>query len=641
MIEFLELLREEIRGRVPALREVGIAFEYPPNLSMGDLSIAAAFELAKQQKRKPREIATEIAGQMQGLAFVRRVDVAGGGYINLFLDRPAFLKRMLDPRSTEVGAGPGDGKVIVEHTNINPNKAAHVGHLRNAVLGDTLVRLLRFQGQEVEAQNYIDDTGVQVADVVCAFMHVKKMSREQVAAIPDPFDYYCWDLYAEFSTRVTQDKELEGRREETLHRIEQGGNETAELAQEVATRIVKAHLATMERIGVRYDLLAWEGDIIRRRFWATCFELLKEKGAVHLALEGKNAGCWVMDLPDLPEAEKVIVRSSGVVTYVGKDIAYQMWKFGLLGMDFFYKVWARYPDGSVVWTTTADTSDEHPGFGGASSVYNVIDVRQAYLQKVVYKGLEALGYREQSGRSVHFSYEMVALTPGCARDLGYELSPEDEKRPFVEVSGRKGLGVKADDLLTALERKAYDEVAQRNPQYDDTMLHEMARSVASGALRYFMLRFGRAKVLAFDLKEALNFDGETGPYLQYAAVRARNIFAKLKERDGTTAETVRGIAADAASYAYLDEADDIWDLVLSAARMDETVAQALSSLELSHVAKYSYTLAQKFNGFYHKHPILHEADPAKKQLRILAAHYLSGTIQTALNLLGIELPERM
>jgi len=637
MIGFLEELRAEIRRRVPLLAEVSFVFEYPPDPSLGDLSLSACFDLAKRLKRKPRDIATEVKESLSDLPMVRRVDVAGGGYVNLYLDRGAFLRYLLTPRPA---AATGD-RVIVEHTNINPNKAAHVGHLRNACLGDTLVRLLRHQGHHVEAQNYIDDTGVQVADVVCAFIHLRKMSVEQVAAVPEPFDYYCWDLYADFSARLAGDERLQALRDETLRQIEHGGEPTTGMARVLTARIVKAHLATMARLGVRYDLMAWEGDILHRRFWATCFDLLKQKGAIRLATEGKNAGCWIMDLPDLPEAEKVIVRSTGVVTYVGKDIAYQMWKFGLLGMDFHYAPWEEVPGGGDLWTTAREPKGEQPRFGGAIRVYNVIDVRQSYLQKVVSKGLQALGFDDASRNSIHFSYEMVALTPRCARDLGYELSAEDEKRPFVEVSGRKGLGVKADDLLNALERQAFGEVASRNPQLEDSVLRDIARAVAAGALRYFMLRFGRAKVLAFDFREALNFDGETGPYLQYAAVRAQNIFAKLREREGIDDAAIEGMAREEASYGYLDEADDIWELIHHAARLNEVAAQSVASLELSLLAKHSYTLAQKFNAFYHRHAILNEQEKRKKQLRLLAAHYARASLQAALGLMGIGLPPRM
>ena len=436
MIDYLKTLRQEVINRIPAFGEITFSFEYPPNPAFGDLSIAACFDMAKRQKRKPREVALEMAALLQGLPMVRKVDIAGGGYINFHLDRPAFLRYLLTHEKSI--ARQADEKIIVEHTNINPNKAAHVGHLRNAVLGDTLVRLLRHQGYEVEAQNYIDDTGVQVADVVCAFQQIRKMTIEEVKAIPDPFDYYCWDLYADFSGRLAADSALQALREQTLQLIEHGGNPTSELAHLIATRIVTAHLATMRRLGVRYNLLAWEGDILHRRFWTTLFSLLKEKNAIQLATEGKNAGCWIMELPDLPEAEKVIVRSSGVVTYVGKDIAYQMWKFGLLGLDFHYAPWGHDDEGRIIWTTAREPHDDHPPFGRASRVYNVIDVRQSYLQKVVSKGLLALGFTSACENSIHFSYEMVALTQQCARELGYDLSHEDEGRPFVEVSGRKG-----------------------------------------------------------------------------------------------------------------------------------------------------------------------------------------------------------
>jgi arginyl-tRNA synthetase len=474
--------------------------------------------------------------------------------LNFFLERPAFLRDRLAPVSSPRRDA---GKAIVEHTAINPNKAAHIGHLRNSALGDTLVRVLRFNGIPVEVQNYIDDTGVQVADVVVGFRVLEKMSLADVQKVADTtrFDYYCWDLYARVGEWYGKDDAKLKVRAQTLHDIEHGGNENADLAAFIADRIVRCHLLTMARMNVDYDLLTWEGDILRLKFWAQAFDVLKSKGAVYLRTDGRHAGCWVMpiqeDLEATPkestpnsqpansqageesdseddpeEREKVIVRSNGVVTYVGKDIAYQFWKLGLLGRDFQYRVFKQRPQGPLWATSSANGVADHPHYGGAAYVYNVIDVRQSYLQKLLKQALIAVGHPEGAQRSHHFSYEMVALSHATARELGFAPAPdsEDAKRPFVEVSGRKGLGVKADDLLDIVIKKAREEVGKRNPELAEDESQHIAGLIGVAAVRYFLIKFSRGKVIAFDLEEAISFQGETGPYIQYAIVRINNIF---------------------------------------------------------------------------------------------------------------------
>ena len=446
-------------------------------------------------------------------------------------------------------------KVIVEHTNINPNKAAHIGHLRNAVLGDTFARMLRARGKHVEVQNYIDNTGVQVADVVAGFHFLEGKTPADVAILLDGeerFDYVCWDLYARTSQYYKDKPDSLAWRAETLHAIEAGQGELADLAHLVADAIVNAHLATMLRLNIQYDVLPRESEILHLKFWASAFELLKERRAIYFETEGKNSGCWVMPssafrgADEANEDSKVIVRSNGTVTYVGKDIAYQLWKFGLLGKDFHYRPLTRYTDGHQVWVSTDEPQPGHaPAFGNGHTVYNVIDVRQSYLQDVVVAGLNALGFEEQAERSIHFSYEMVALSPRCCVDLGIQLSAEDAKRPYIEVSGRKGLGVKADDLMDKLIATAMVEVSSRHPEDNLAAQEAIAAEIAMGALRYFLLKFTRTTVIAFDFQEALSFEGETGPYVQYAAVRARNIFRKLEERGETKPDFAAGLTRSA------------------------------------------------------------------------------------------------
>jgi arginyl-tRNA synthetase len=636
-----------------------IVLDYPPNRDLGDLGTPVAFELARRLRKAPRAIAQEIAGAFGSLEGVQRVAAAPNGYLNFFLQRREFLLALLSPGASTAG-GPTAGKAIVEHTAINPNKAAHIGHLRNSALGDTLVRVLRFRGVPVEVQNYIDDTGVQVADVVVGFRILEGKSLEQIRDIAGTtrFDYYCWDLYARVTEWYEGDKARLATRAQTLHDIEHGGSENAEIAAFIADRIVRCHLKTMARMNVDYDLLTWEGDILRLKFWAQAFDVLKAKGAVYLQKEGRLAGCWVMpiqeDLEANPESrpeadeeerEKVIVRSNGVVTYVGKDIAYQFWKLGLLGKDFHYRVFEQRPQGSLWATCTSAGEGHHPMFGGAAYVYNVIDVRQSYLQKLLKQALIAVGHPEGAERSHHFSYEMVALSHATARELGYAppADSEDAKRPFVEVSGRKGLGVKADDLLDTLIRSAGTEVGTRNPELGSEDRQRIAQMIAIAAVRYFMIKFSRGKVIAFDLEEALSFEGESGPYIQYAVVRANNIFQKLQQRDALDEPALLNALRDVPT-GELDGANgshELWSLVLDAARLDEVVEQVIRSLEFSMLAKYAFTLAQAFNAFYHRAPILNEERDDVRRWRAAAVIYLRNQLRTALDLMGVAVPPRM
>ncbi len=647
---------------LPRAEQPAIVIETPPSRAFGDLAVPVAFELARRLRKAPRAIAQTLAGSIGAIDGVARVEAAPNGYLNFYLDRAAFLISRLGPEGVgerPAGATPPE-KVVVEHTAINPNKAAHVGHLRNAALGDTLVRLLRFQGAHVEVQNYIDDTGVQVADVVVGFTEIEGRDLAAVRALAaDPavrFDYYCWDLYARVTEWYEGDPARLAIRARALHAIEEGGNPLAELAAVIADRIVRCHIRTMGRLNVGYDLLTWEGDILRLHFWATAFEQLKARGAVFLQDEGRLKGCWVMTIeepesaavdaesePDNEQREKVIVRSNGTVTYVGKDIANQFWKFGLLGRDFAYRVFARR-DGCVLWATTsgADEVHEHPAFGRASAVYNVIDSRQAYLQQLLKQALVAMGYAGQAERSTHFSYEMVALTHATARALGFEAAASADK-PFVEVSGRKGLGVKADDLLDRLVETAAREVASRNPELAGDVRLRIAEQIGTAAVRYFLIKYSRGKVIAFDIDEALSFEGETGPYLQYAVVRANNIFAKLRERDGVDESGVVKLTETAGRDPIEQgpDAEELWTLALEAGRLDEVVDASVRSLEPALLAKYAFGLAQAFNAFYHRQQILREERLDARAWRAAAVLYVRRQLTRALDLMGCDVPARM
>lgn len=619
--------------------DLAVNIEQPRQSEFGEMAVPAAFQLAKQLRQAPKKIAVELAAEIGPIPGVAALEVAGNGYINIRLDRGAYAADLM--RGESPAATGSDEKIIVEHTNINPNKAAHIGHLRNATLGDTFVRMLRSGGKRVEVQNYIDNTGVQVADVVVGFHYLEKKSLADVEALlADPavrFDYYCWDLYAYTSSYYKDHPESPPWRSATLHAIEAGVGEVAELAHLVADAIVKAHLKTMLRLDVEYDVLPRESEILHLKFWASAFELLKARKAIYFETEGKNSGCWVM--PGLSEEGKVIVRSDGTVTYVGKDIAYQLWKFGLLGKDFYYRPLQTYADGRVLWVTTDEPAEAGQQFGHGTRVFNVIDARQSYLQDVVVAGLRALGYNDQAEQSIHFNYEMVALSPRCCADLGIALSEEDRKRPYVEVSGRKGLGVKADDLMDSLISKALEEVSSRHPDHAAARNLHVATQIAIAALRYFLLKFTRNTVIAFDLQEALSFEGETGPYVQYSAVRARNILRKLEERGEQLPDFAKEL--DTAAMARQLKSEDFWQMLLAASKVDAAVESAVQSGEPAHVARYAFQLAQAYSNFYQKYSIIHEPDRERKVFLLWMTDFFRRQLERTGSILGIQIPEYM
>ncbi len=619
--------------------DLPVAAEQPRQSEFGEIAIPAAFQLARHLKQAPKRIAAEIVAEIGPVEGVAAMEVAGNGYINVRLDRGAYAEALLRGEGEEA-AETGE-KIIVEHTNINPNKAAHIGHLRNAALGDTFVRMLRARGNRVEVQNYIDNTGVQVADVVAGFHYLDHKGPAEVQTLIDDatvrFDYYCWDLYAKISGYYKDHPESLAWRAETLHAIEAGEGELAELAHLVADTVVAAHLATMQRLDVEYDVLPRESEILHLHFWSAAFDLLKERKAIYFETEGKNAGCWVM--PGLSEEGKVIVRSDGTVVYTGKDIAYQLWKFGLLGKDFYYRPWSSYSDGRVVWVSTDEPTESGQHFGHGSRVYNVIDSRQSYLQDVVVAGLRALGYNEQADRSIHFNYEMVALSPRCCADLGIPLSEEDRKRPYVEVSGRKGLGVKADDLIDTLIARALEEVVSRHPENSEEENRRAAGQIAIAALRYFLLKYTRNTVIAFDLQEALSFEGDTGPYLQYSAVRARNILRKLEERGEEIPDFTSELNREALARQL--QWEDFWQLLLGASKADSAIESAVSAGEPAHVAKYAFQLAQAFSNFYQKYPVIHEARREKKVFLLWMTDFFRRQLARTAGILGIQVPEYM
>ena len=751
-LTLLKRLRETLAGHIREKYgvELPVVLERPPKLEMGEAASPVCFELAKRLKKAPRQIAQEIATALPKIEGIGRVEVAGAGYLNAFFNRATFFTSLVEElQSTPIQRASYPLKVIVEHTSINPNKAAHIGHLRNAVLGDTIVRLLRYAGRDVAVQNYIDNTGVQVADVVIALWEQKKYKENEIRKLLQVFanwrgdhrrprsvmdaggdfklddlrragqapelgeeqqleatnsggidstvemrirkaadsyrgriDYFLWDTYAQVTTFLGKDKQRAANlRTRYLGDIERGGNAIARSAELISNAIVSCHLRTMARLGIYYELLARESEVLHLHFWDAAFEKLKASGAIQFATSGKNAGCWIIPwnqkvkqegveesptCADTPtdqdpspsstheDQAKIIVRSNGIVTYVGKDIAYQLWKFGLLGKDFNYRKWPDPPDNRTVWATTTDIGDVGaPHFGRADVVYNVIDTRQAYLQDVVAEGLRLMGHTNEAEKSVHLDYEIVALTPRCASRMGYKLPVEDKKRMYVEVSGRKGIGVKADNLITMMIRAAQSRVRKKHPRMPQLELKHTAKDLAVGALRFFLLKVTRPTVIAFDFDDALNAEGETGPYCQYAIVRIRGIRRKGHEASGsfigagnslfaTLSTLLRDLQAWEPDPVLANQEDEaIWTLLLEAGSLDYAVDRAISTQEPAFVSRYAFQLAQAFNNFYHKHHILSEADEEKRAFLLGLTELVERQLVGALGLLGIEAPEKM
>jgi arginyl-tRNA synthetase len=652
-------IAEFLSRRYPGTSLPGVVIEPPPKVELGEFAIPV-FPFAKPLRTAPLRIAEGIRAEIGSIEGIAEMQVVPPGYLNVKVDR-AWMAAALAADQKPTADIPA-GKILVEHTSINPNKAAHIGHLRNAILGDTFVRLLRYAGREVDVQNYIDNTGVQVADVVVGFTQIEKKSRGEIEVlIKQPrFDYYCWDLYARVTQWYAQDAQNKQARLQTLHGIEDAASETAAIAELISTAVLRRHLETMDRLDIEYDFLPRESEILHLHFWDAAFVKLKEASVLTYETEGKNKGCWVMrrvgtasnpeaigsaeEASDISEEDqKVIVRSNGTVGYVGKDIAYHMWKFGLLGRDFGYRKFYRYPNQHDCWISAVEGEKDHPHFGDVTENYNVIDARQAEAQNTVIEALRDLGHGEAAGRLTHFSYGMVVLSPGCAAELGYDLTEEEKSRPWIGVSGRKGFGVKADDLLDQLIASARNEVDSRHPQLSDEERAAIATQIAVGALRYFMLKFTKQSVIAFDFKEALSFEGETGPYAQYAVVRATSIFKKAALDPDTFGREVSGglSTADFTQYLAVESANEIWELWLASAKTSYIVDQCIATTEPAYLAKHAFQLAQLFNTFYHRYPILSETDEKRKKFLLATVAVVRRELIRTLAVMGITVPPVM
>jgi arginyl-tRNA synthetase len=652
------MIREGIARALKGLLNIEeIPFNMPPQQELGDLSSAVCLSMAKQRKESPMKIAQAMVERLKSKLppYVQEITVSPPGYLNFKVDWPVLAQDLI-PRILQKGeffekpVSPPKKKVFIEHTSVNPNKAMHIGHLRNSVLGDTVARVLEWLGFSTEVCNYIDDTGLQVVDVVTAllfldppyYMEGSDFKGIWKKVMPDqPFDYFCWDLYARFQDELEKNPSLPKKREEVLHKIEEGIHPIAVLAKDLTTKIVRSHLETVAQLSILFNLLNWESDIIARGFWEDTFELLKGKGRLRFETEGPNKGCWVVPFGGIVETaegikslDKVLVRSNGSVTYTGKDVAYQLWKFGLLKKDFLYKAWGHQANGEMLWTTAREGE---PGdrvskyFGHAEMVINVIDTRQSYPQQVVVECLRQMGFEKEADQSIHMAYEVVNLSPQAARLLGME---ETEEKKTYAMSGRSGTGVKAKDFIQMVKQKVIEKA-------DHPLEERVASALASAAIRYYLLKFTLESQIVFDFDEALKTTGDTGVYLEYAHARACSILRKAKEMKidylwrgdcipKQLTETERGL---------LD----------GLSRFSSAVAKTGKTLRVSQLTEYAFDLATSFTNFYEhpdpgadvQIPFIHLRDQGIQTFRLSLVTAFQKVMRNMLHLMGMAALERI
>jgi arginyl-tRNA synthetase len=609
-----------------------------PRKEFGDLSCNVAFLLSKALRRRPVDIANEIIEKelkpyiekkkaTDSISFILSVESHPSGYINFKANISNLASWTLNEvlKNSKYGFNDlGKGKrIIIEHTSINPNKALHVGHMRNVVIGDILYRTLRATNHEVIVLNYIDDSGLQVADIVVGFRFAGLPLYPKDKTIK--FDQYCGDeVYVKINEMYKDDKYLEEKRRLVLKEIELGTSEIAKFASEITMRVLKDQLKTCWRMKAHYDLLNYESHIVTSRLWSKTFEMLKEKGIATLQTEGKNKYCWVIKLEN--EEEKVIVRSDGTATYIAKDIPYAAWKLGLVEDPFFYHKFADQWDESILWATTLNPNAGnlgHPTFNSGEKVITIIDSRQARLQRIIATVLSHL--QTNNDRYIHLAYEAMTLSADTAKSLGLDIGD----RQFMHISGRKGIYINADYILDKLQTTAYQEVRKRNPDISNDITNMIAEEISISAIRYNLIKQDLDKIITFDIVDSLSLEGNTGPYLQYTYARSQRILEKYGNKN-----------VSSENFGLLIQEAEV-DLIKTIAKMDLVIEETVKTLNPKLLARYAYDLATAFNIFYEKVPVLREKNKETMFSRLALVKAFGVTLNNIFNVLGISALENM
>ncbi|MDQ3807565.1 MAG: arginine--tRNA ligase [Thermoproteota archaeon] len=645
----LRVLIQEVRELVSsALTSAGypvIDFDVsePPQQAFGDLSCNVAFLLSKHLKRPPPKIATELTEELrqrlqQGSRYILSMN-AVGGHINFRANyaslAPATLSQALSDPDNYGYPNYGQGAhIVIEHTSVNPNKALHVGHMRNVIIGDTLSRIMKATNHRITILNYIDDSGVQIADIVVGFKFagfpLSPTKKNQ------KFDQYCGDeVYVKINEIYEKDPQLAEKRKLVLKEIEEGKSEIAGFAMDVALRVLQDQLKTCWRMKARYDLLNFETHIVGSKLWSKAFELLKRNAIAKYETEGKNKGCWVIEGKEGEEEDKVLVRSDGTATYIAKDIPYAAWKLGIVEDPFRYQEYTKQWDDSILYTTilsdgASSKSIDNKKFNGGERVITIIDSRQSRLQRIISQVLSNIAVGDDGHNYFHLSYEAVTLSSNTAKEFGIDIGD----RHFMHMSGRKGIYVNADYVLDALHAKAYKEATTRNPDFSDQQLHKIADEISISAIRYNMIKQDLDKIITFDIEESLSLEGDTGPYLQYAYARSRRILEKSEEEQAIVAGRTDFV------FERLIHESEI-ALIKEISKLDLVVENAAKSLCLKSLAHYAYNLAMTFNLFYEKVPVLREQDNEVRIARLGLVKAFGIALKNTLQVLGITALDRM
>jgi arginyl-tRNA synthetase len=601
----------------------------PPNEAYGDLSTAVPLRIGKQTGEKPGDVALKLADvimkQTHHSRYVGGVSAHQGGYLNFTLkhDRFAFDSISEALSGEVIGASRPEKEVVaIEHTNVNPNKALHIGHARNLVLGDSLARVMKHLGYRTQVLNYIDDSGAQVADVIVGF---KFLGIPQTPPEGMKFDVYCGDkVYTKVNQEYLANTSLKEKQSQVLREIEKGDGEIALYTKSIVGKILSAQLSTCWRLGATYDLLNWESQLVHSGMWERIFETMKKNGDVRFETQGDNKGCWVIPDPETGE-QKVVVRSDGTLVYVAKDIPYAAWKLGIVDDPFGYEVYNEsQPGGGTLYSTSLQGGKSGKSFGKANLAISVIDTRQSYLQRIVAKVLERL--RQGSASSyLHRSYEVVALSKKTAQQTGFQIRGD-----FAHMAGRKGLYVNADTVLDSLKAKAKVETRKRNLSEKEDWCDDVSEALAVAALRYELLKQDPDKMIIFDMEESLRFDGDTGPYLMYTYARAKRILDKTEGKP-------RIDMVNASKLTRKQEKE----LVKRMSMLDMAVIKAGEYLSPKEVALYAHELAVRFNEFYEKVPVNKEEDAGLRDARLALVEASSRVLAQAMRLIGIPVRSRI
>ncbi|MDA0755871.1 MAG: arginine--tRNA ligase [Crenarchaeota archaeon] len=620
-LKLLENIRSKTTKILDAKNYVPVQFSVESaKPGFGDITCNVSFLLSKQLKKSPQEISTELSKMynFDDMPQIKNVESHPSGYLNFCIDYTKFNDHVIN-LSLQENYGTlefgNNEKIVVEHTSVNPNKALHVGHIRNIILGDVISKILKKANYDVKVLNYVDDYGLQVADIIVGFT---ELGFSQESPDNKKFDHYCGDtVYVKTTEKYESDKELEGKRHEILKQLEDSSSEVSKIAQTITRKVLNEQLKTVWNLGVFYDCLNFESQIIHSKLWDTIFEKLKSENQIKYEDTGDNAGCWV--IPADGEDDKILVRSNGVATYLAKDIPYAAWKLGLIADPFYYKIHSVQKNSQILYETTLD-GDNKLNFSG-SKVITVIDNRQIRLQKIV-SGLMAK-FKEK-GAYTHLGYESVTLSSDTVKSLGLSVDGDS-----AQMSGRKGLYVNADIVLETLTKRVYDESKSRNENLSESELQNIANIVAVGTIRYEMIKPDLDKIITFDLKNSLRLEGDTCSYIQYSYARASRILEKINTKPNFDS-----------GFELLSSEYEI-NLIKKIAMFDVHVNDSVTNLSPKVIAKYSYELAVTFSSFYEHVKVL--ASPTSELLnaRLCLVISFQKTLKASLGLLGIDAPERM